>query len=469
MPIDTTLAVILHCDVVSSTTLVKKDARLAHQRIQSMFSNLSDVVHSHGGITQELRGDALLAKFDKASDAATAALEFQAANSETIQCVEEDIKVVARIGIALGEVVIADGTVTGAGVVLAQRLEQLANPGGIVIQSAVREALPEQLPLNCEFLGEHDLKGFEQPVRAYTLTDLKTNNPGSQKKPDVGPSDQGPILYCSSSDGTSIAYTEIRNGYPMIAVGSWMTHLEQDWSNPLWAHYLRQLGKHYNLIRYDQRGNGMSDWQTPTLTFENMVEDLSAVINSLDHEKVVLFGPSQAASVSLAYAHQYPDRVSHLILYGAYTRGRCKRGRIEDQKESEALVTFLRQHWGSDNPLARQLMTSMLMPEATQAESAWFNEFQKTCATGENIARLRELYDDIDVSALLPEIHTPTLVIHCTHDAVAPISEGKLIASRLPGARLLTLNSNSHLVFEHEPEFEIFMSAVKEFLPPSTA
>ena len=193
-------------------------------------------------------------------------------------------------------------------------------------------------------------------------------------------------------------------------------------------------------------------------------DDLKAVIDCYDYEKVALFGPSQAASVSIAYAQQYPEKVSHLILYGAYARGRCKRGNPEGVEESKALVTLIRQSWGQDNPMARQIITSLFMPDASREESDWFNNFQKTCGPAENIARFRALFDDIDVANLLADINIPTIVIQCVGDAVAPLSEGKLIASQIPGARLVTLNSNNHMVFENEPGFRRFLDAVDDFM-----
>jgi pimeloyl-ACP methyl ester carboxylesterase len=208
----------------------------------------------------------------------------------------------------------------------------------------------------------------------------------------------------------------------------------------------------------------MSDWDNVDISFDRMVDDLKTVIDCYDYEKVALFGPSQAASVSIAFARQFPERVSHLILYGAYSRGRCKRGNPEGIEESKALVTLIRQSWGRDNPVVRQMMTSLFMPDASLEESTWFNEFQKTCGPGENMARFRELFDDIDVSHLLAEINIPTLVIQCVGDSVAPLSEGKLIASRIPGAKLVTLNSNNHMVFEKEPGFRRFLDAVHDFM-----
>ena len=297
-----------------------------------------------------------------------------------------------------------------------------------------------------------------------TTADLSAAETKGSSNVKIGLTQQSPVRFCSSADGVSIAHAIVGEGYPLVAVGSWMSHLEEDWSNPMWGHYLRHLAQDFTLIRYDQRGNGMSDWDNLDISFERMVDDLKAVIDCYDYDKVALFGPSQAASVSIAYARQHPEKVSHLILYGAYARGRCKRGNPEGIEEGKALVTLIRQSWGRDNPVARQMMTSLLMPDASQEESTWFNEFQKTCGPGENLARFRELFDNIDVSELLSEINIPTLVIQCTGDSVTPLSEGKLIASHIPGAKLITLNSNNHMVFENEPGFHRFIDAVHDFM-----
>ena len=308
--------------------------------------------------------------------------------------------------------------------------------------------------------------------RGYQFVAAVTENPAAQDADEsrsspgrvIGLADQSPVRFCSSADGTRIAYAQVGSGYPMVSVGSWMTHLEEDWYNPTWGHYLSHLARDFTVIRYDQRGNGMSDWDDVEITFERMVEDLKAVIDCYDYDRVALFGPSQAASVSLAFARQYPEKVSHLILHGAYVRGRCRRGNPEEAAESEALVTMIRQSWGRDNPVARQMMTSLFMPDASREDMAWFNEFQKNCGPGDNIARFREVFDNIDISGQVAEIDIPTLVVHSAGDSAAPLAEGKFIASRIPGARLVTLNSKNHMVFENEPGFGRFLDAVREFM-----
>ena len=185
------LAVILHADVVGSTTLVQKDESLAHARIQAAFQRLANATEAYGGVAHEIRGDALVAEFSRASDAVCAALAFQFENGNHNQNLSDNIRPELRVGISLGEVVIADGTITGAGVVLAQRLEQLAEPGGVIVQGSVSETVPVRLPLTFESLGEQVLKGFDQPVRVFAAT-LKPGEPvpAPESPPHRGASDR---------------------------------------------------------------------------------------------------------------------------------------------------------------------------------------------------------------------------------------------------------------------------------------
>lgn len=463
------LAVILHADVVGSTSLVQKDEQVAHERIQQVFRRLSDTVASYGGTTHEIRGDALVAEFNRVSDAVAASLAFQSANDHANKTLADDIKPEVRIGVSLGEVVIADATITGAGVVLAQRLEQLAAPNGVVIQGAAQETLPHRMPFRYMPLGEQSLKGFDDPIRAFSVelmpgADLPAPALPEIRKAEVGLADQSPVRYCFSGDGVSIAHARVGEGYPLVFGGSWLTHLEEDWKNPSFGHYMSYLAEDFSVIRYDQRGNGMSDWDDLEFSFDKFVDDLGSVIDCYEYEKVAVFGASQAASVSLAYARQNLERVSHLVLFGGYSRGRRRRGDPAAAAESEAIVTLIRQGWGRDNPAYRQTLTSLFMPEASPQEAAWFNDFQKECGPAENIARFREVFDEMDVSRLLPEINVPTLVIHCEGDSIAPLSEGKYLASQIPGAQFVTLKSKSHMMLERDPEFPRFLRCVRDFL-----
>jgi adenylate cyclase len=206
------LAVILHADVVGSTSLVQQNEALAHERIQATFHQFSETISSYGGITHELRGDALVAEFDRASDAVPAALAFQVSNGEFNSRLKDDIQPQLRIGISLGEVIIADDTITGAGVVLAQRLEQLADSGGIVVQGAVSETVPTRMPFDFESLGEQKLKGFELPVRAFTVS-LKSGESIPMPELNTDKLDDTALLSESSVQSATIDI-----GKPSIAV-----------------------------------------------------------------------------------------------------------------------------------------------------------------------------------------------------------------------------------------------------------
>lgn len=176
------LAVILHADVAGSTSLVRRNESLTHDRIAKSFDSLGRVVDRYGGSVQEMRGDALVAEFARASDAVCAALAFQRSHSDYLQELEDEIRPAVRIGVSLGEVVVANHTVTGGGVVLAQRVEQLAEPGGLCVTSAIHEALPDWMPLDQEALGGQSLKGFDEPVQVYRITlspDASLPSPGN--------------------------------------------------------------------------------------------------------------------------------------------------------------------------------------------------------------------------------------------------------------------------------------------------
>jgi pimeloyl-ACP methyl ester carboxylesterase len=274
------------------------------------------------------------------------------------------------------------------------------------------------------------------------------------------------VKFCHSKEGTSIAYARSGAGYPLLFSGSWMTHLDKDWENPAYGDYIRQLSDGFTVIRYDQRGNGLSQWSGTDLSFEGMVDDMEAVVDQSGHDQVAILGLSQGASVSIAYALRHPHRVSHLVLSGGYARGRKQRGNPAEHEESEALVNLIRHSWGNENPAIRQILTTLFMPEASRQQMQWFNDFQNLCGPADNIAQFRAMFDDINVTDLLGKIDIPTLVVHSDKDAVAPLSEGKLLASQIPNASFVQLNSPNHMLFATEPDFPRMITAIRRFIAP---
>ena len=274
------------------------------------------------------------------------------------------------------------------------------------------------------------------------------------------------VRYCTSKDGTSIAHAVSGEGYPLLFAGSWMTHLVMDWESPAYGDYVAHLSGRFRVIRYDQRGNGLSQWANTDIVFDRLVDDMECVIDTYGHDQVAILGMSQGASVAIAYAQRHPDRVSHLILNGGYARGRRMRGNARDIEESDALIGLIRTCWGNDNPAVRQTLTTLFMPDATKEQMQWFNDFQKLCGPSENIADFRSVFDEVDVVGMLPKTTVPTLVLHSSEDAVSPLTEGKLLASQIPGAAFVELDSPNHLLFESEKEFGKMLKMIEEFAGP---
>jgi pimeloyl-ACP methyl ester carboxylesterase/DNA-binding winged helix-turn-helix (wHTH) protein len=272
------------------------------------------------------------------------------------------------------------------------------------------------------------------------------------------------VQFCTSSDRVRIAYAAIGKGVPLVKTANWLNHLEYDWQGPIWSHLFGALVARCRLIRYDERGNGLSDWDVDDISLDAFVSDLEAVVDAVGLDRFALLGISQGCAVSVAYAVRHPERVTHLVLYGGYARGRRKRGRQADIDQADALMTLMRQGWGQENPAYRQIFTSQFIPEATAEQAHWFNELQRTTTTPENAVRIRRALDEMDVSGLLSSVKAPTLVLHCRDDAVQPFEEGRRMAAGIAGSRFVALEGRNHVILEHEPAWPRFLDEVTRFL-----
>ena len=251
----------------------------------------------------------------------------------------------------------------------------------------------------------------------------------------------------------------------MIKAANWLTHLEYEWESPVWRHWIRFFSDHFRFIRYDERGCGMTDLNVGDLSLERWVEDLEAVIAASDVvEPFSLVGISQGGPICVAYAVRHPERVSKLVLYGAYARGVFQRGDPDRASFYRAMIDLVRLEWGSDNPTFRQVFTSRFIPEGTDEQIGWFNDLCRKTLTPEIAARLLESRATLDVTALLGEVRTPTLVLHARGDVVAPLAEGHILAAGIPGAQFVELDSKNHILLEHEPAWERFCDEVLEFM-----
>lgn len=272
------------------------------------------------------------------------------------------------------------------------------------------------------------------------------------------------IHLCQARDGVRLAYTAMGSGWPIIKAANWLSHLEHDWHAPIWSPLFRRLARNHYFVRYDERGNGLSDWVVNDLSFDAFVTDLESVVDASGVDRFALLGISQGAAVSIAYAVKHPERVSHLVLFGGYPAGWRIGASDAVIREREAIMTLTETGWGQDNPAYRQIFSSTFMPSADASELAWFNEFQRLTTSPENAVRFLSAFGDIDVRHLLPQIQVPTLVLHSLGDQRIPASVGRDLADAIPGARFVGLDSDGHLLLGREPASEAFIDAIRSFI-----
>ena len=279
------------------------------------------------------------------------------------------------------------------------------------------------------------------------------------------------IRYLTASDGVRLAWADAGAGPPLVKAANWLTHLAFDLDSPVWRHWIGLLAGHFRFIRYDERGCGMSDWNVGDLSVGRWIDDLEQVIEAArPGGPVILLGISQGASACIGYAIRHPERVARMILYGAYARGIWRRGDVDREREYRAIIELSRL-WGRDNPAFRQVFTSRFIPGGTDEQLRWFNELCRKTTSPASAVRLLAARAEMDVSDLLGAVRVPTLVLHGRDDNIVPIAEGRLLASAIPGAEFVELDSCNHVLLEHEPAWKRFSEAVLEFtgaVPPSS-
>ncbi|HKP59715.1 MAG TPA: alpha/beta fold hydrolase [Polyangiales bacterium] len=273
--------------------------------------------------------------------------------------------------------------------------------------------------------------------------------------------------FCKAHDGTRLAYATLGEGAPFVKAANWLSHLEVDWQGPVWRHWLEFLSRDRCLVRYDARGNGLSDWQPRSITFEDFVEDFASVFDAAGIARAPVLGISQGASVAASYAARHPERVSALVLLNGCARGWRVKQNPRLSQRFEALMVLMRQGWGGENAAFRQIFTTGFLPHGTPDQVAWFNALQRETASPENAAQILSALGDIDVREELVRVKVPTIVLHCRGDTIVPFKDGVELASLTPGARFVPLDSDGHLLLEGEPAWERFTREVGGFLRDS--
>ena len=301
---------------------------------------------------------------------------------------------------------------------------------------------------------------FVGQVTECTTTPAFVSIDSSQEPPQ-----RQEIRFCTTNDKVRLAYATVGSGFPLVKVANCFNHLDFEWESPIWRHWVRDLARDYNIVRYDGRGNGLSEWDVKDISFEAWIHDLETVVDAAGLRRFALMGISQGGAVAIAYAARHPERVSHLILGGAYSRGTNHRGRQEAVEVRHALEKLVELNWGKVNPSFFQVVTNLYIPEkATAEEQDWFRELQIISVSPANLVRYMQACDDIHVRPLLPALTVPTIVFHSDCDRVAPPEEGRIIATEVPGARFVPLPSANHLLLAAEPAWKIFRQELAAFL-----
>ena len=272
------------------------------------------------------------------------------------------------------------------------------------------------------------------------------------------------IQFCTAPDGTRIAWSAVGSGPPIVKTANWMSHLEYEWESPLLRHWLVELSREHTLIRYDCRGNGLSDRGAEDLSLDAFLQDLECVSGTIADEQFDLVGISQGALFSIAFAVRHPERVRKLVLFGGFAAGWRHSPSPELRAQRQAMVTLTEVGWGMDNPAFRQMFTSLFVPRAAPDAADWFNELQRVSASPQEAQRLQLAVAELDVRPLLARVKAPTIVFHSRDDAMVPFANGRQLASSIPGAEFVGLDSENHLLLEDEPAWTVFIEHLRDFL-----
>jgi pimeloyl-ACP methyl ester carboxylesterase/DNA-binding winged helix-turn-helix (wHTH) protein len=273
------------------------------------------------------------------------------------------------------------------------------------------------------------------------------------------------IRYCRSAAGARIAYAISGSGPPLVKAANWLTNLDLEWESPIWAHWIDELSDGHRLVRYDERGCGLSEEHVTEFSLDTWVEDLELVVESAGLDRFPMIGLSQGGAVAIAYAVRNPERVTKLVLVGAYARGRLARAASPEEREEAALdIQVGRVAWRRDDLAYRRVFASQFLPDESREMWDAFVALQRATTSTENVVRFLDVFANIDVSDIAPRVSCPTLVLHARRDRRVPIEQARELAALIPGSALRLLDSGNHILMADEPAWSELVAEVRAFL-----
>ena len=463
--VDRRLTALLAADVAGYSRLMGADEEGTHAQLKAHRHDLIDRrIKKHRGHIINTAGDGLLAEFASAVETVRCAVEIQRAMITRNTNVPDESRLEFRIGINIGDVIEDGSEIFGDGVNVAARLESIAPSGGVCISRQALDQIEGKLKLQFRELGRQNLKNISRPIEVFAV---ELDSGGSNAARILtGANLKQEIRYCKAADGVRLAFAKVGNGPPLLRTAHWLGHLEYDWELPIFRRLLLELASSFSLVRFDARGNGLSDWDVGNISLDHWVSDMESVADAAGLDRFPILALSQGCAAAIAFAVKHPDRVSHLILYGGFAAGVYKSPNVTPaaREQFDAMKTLMKFGWGANEPTFRQLLTASMIPTATKKQMDAFNEAQRVSASAECAVRYLETVINFDVSNLLPQIKVPTLVMHVRDDRRVPIASGREIAAAIPGARFVTLPGKNHIPLEQDPSLPIFLDETRRFL-----
>ena len=459
---DTQEKTVLFSDIVGFSRLVERDEHRVITRQQTLHTKLlHPLLTRHNGRLIKTTGDGFLCLFEAAQDG----FDFATALLSGVKafCDEDpnsDV-FVYRIGLHHGPVIELEGDVFGSTVNIASRLESISKPGSICTSEHCLSKMSAQAQQAFDAQGLQRLKNIDRPIACFmSAPDF---NPSHPRSAILGKQLHQQISYCTSADGCAIAMASLGQGPVLLKSPNFVTHLDADWRSPLWRHIFENLSSEHKLLRFDQRGNGLSERHPETISFDAFVDDIMAVSNTIQDDKFVLFGVSQGCASAIEFAYRHPERVKGLIFLGGFAQGANKRPST-NPSQTDLEIQMIQTGWDSDIPAFRQFFANTMIPDSNQAEKDSFDQLMQLSTSAEKAAAISRVNAQIDVTNRLGQITLPTLIMHSRGDQRVPMDQSQIMADKMPNARFVPLDSKNHLILEQDAGWPVFQQEVSKFL-----
>jgi class 3 adenylate cyclase/pimeloyl-ACP methyl ester carboxylesterase len=455
------LSAILALDVVDYSRMMQEDAGRVLSTLNRLYKSVvTPAVEASDGRVAKLLGDGALIEFSSAAQALQCAVKIQqelCGPDSTFGC-PEPIRL--RAGLHAGDIVIEGEDIFGDGVNIAARLQNAAKPGGILASKTFCDLAGSDVAIKLIREGAHSFKGIANPIEVLSvdLSDLEREERRAAIKRNQE------VRFLTTRDNVRVAWTVNGAGQTIVKAPNWIGHLELDWRNPGLAPITTSLANRYRLVRFDARGNGLSDWDAKDITFERFVDDMEEVFDAAKIERAPILAISQGSAYAVAFAARRPERVSAIVMIGGFPVGRGARKSKKDRDLAKAFRSMMTAGWDDAYPSLRDLIAQTIIPDASEEQRRLYAEDMRQIISPENVGRFRQVVDHLDVTQLLPKIEVPCLVCHCTGDRMQPIEQGRLLAAGLRNSRFIAYDSVNHIVPENDPVWPQLERDVHDFL-----